>query len=423
MLHQSYDAMNAFACGERNQLEVCAHDWLAEDEEIADDDIRLATHISSTRRGNLTVILDAADERVAVRSGRGGFMGDTSDTQNYQNAVRAWVSFERRQGAESMAITFGRFAAIDASMGTLMADIFKTEIIPKDMVSAMDIVVVSTRNDLHLDQSLAAREHAHNRSKQDAAPALRSRQLTRQVIAGLRNSGCQAGYEPNNANELEARIQALNRGWLMAKALWHSNAPERVKRLMFISLVSGAGLSGTIAIAWAESEHRTICSSLVKNLRSMMAIVQGLKTRQSAFRDLVNHSHFLSVFLGEMKREFEAKLACPIAFAPSGELNDNPGTHPWPAQLERDTQIVLGPLEAEDFAEAWSGDIHELLWGTDVNCYFSAFDTRPVRTAFAAAARKPPASLAGPAPAELDGAESRENSSPSCTRTVAMWNG
>eukprot|EP00959_Pyramimonas_sp_CCMP1952_P376867 7893456-Pyramimonas_sp.AAC.1 len=68
-------------------------------------------------------------------------------------------------------------------------------LVPKDMVNAGDIVAMSKRNDMYLDQSLAARQYAQNRSKQDVVPALRSRQLTRQVILGLRQSGCQAGYE------------------------------------------------------------------------------------------------------------------------------------------------------------------------------------------------------------------------------------
>ena len=153
-------------------------------------------------------------------------MGDTSEPeifmQNYHHAVRAWATFERRQSSNSTTITFGQFATIDASMGTFMDDIFKTLLIPKEVISATDIVAVSKRNDMYLDQALAAREYAQNRSKQDVVPALRSRQLTRQVIMGLRQSGCQAGFElkhlgawfnsvNSNASELAARLAARRR--------------------------------------------------------------------------------------------------------------------------------------------------------------------------------------------------------------------
>ena len=106
-----------------------------------------------------------------------------------------------------------------------------------------------------LGRSPAAREYGQNRKKQDVVPALRSRQLTMQAIAALMLSGCQAGYElkrlggrfnsvSSNANELEARVQVLNRGWVMVEGFWCSQAPRRIERLMFISLVSGAGRQG-----------------------------------------------------------------------------------------------------------------------------------------------------------------------------------
>eukprot|EP00959_Pyramimonas_sp_CCMP1952_P156872 3280621-Pyramimonas_sp.AAC.1 len=66
MLHKSYDATNAFASGQKHQLEQCVHDRLAEEEEeLADEDIRYATTVTRTRRRNLTVIIDAADVRCA----------------------------------------------------------------------------------------------------------------------------------------------------------------------------------------------------------------------------------------------------------------------------------------------------------------------------------------------------------------------
>ena len=70
-----------------------------------------------------------------------------------------------------------------------------------------------------------------------------------------------------------------------------------------------------------------------------------------------------------MKWESEAEYSSPPSLTPAGEINDNPGVHPWLLQFKRDMQIVLDHPEAEDFACAWSGDIHELLWDTDVNCF------------------------------------------------------
>jgi len=473
MLHKSYDATNAFACGSKDQLEQCVYDRLvegtADDEEDDGNDIQFAAHITRSRRAALTVIIDAADERLAVKSGSGGFMGDTSEPeifmQNYHHSVTAWATFEKRQNNGSTVINFGRFGPVDASMGAFMDDIFKMLLIPKDLIDAKEIVKLSKKNDYFLDQSLAAREYGQNRSKQDVVPALRARQLNKQVIVELKNSGCQAGYQlkhlggwfnavGSNANELKARIQALNRGWLMVKGFWYTQAPMRVKRLMFISLVSGAGLSGTIAMVWTVQEHRTICSSLVKKLRSLMggaatfteeqvrsltsrevyrywklvpfaleATVQRIKAWQSVIRNPANHAHFLSVFFGVMKWENEAEHATPCSITPAGDINDNPGVHPWLAQFKRDVKIVMDHPEAEDFACAWSGDIHELLWDTDVNCYFLAFDPRSLRTAFTASVWRPPASLADAVPAERDDENTWENPLPSFACTIVGGDG
>ncbi|CAK0856817.1 unnamed protein product [Prorocentrum cordatum] len=107
MLHKSYDATNAFACGSKDQLEERAHARLAGEEENTDADICYATAVTSTRRSRLTVIIDAADDRCAVRSGSGGFMGDASQpefvTENYHHAVRAWSALQRMKDAAKQA--------------------------------------------------------------------------------------------------------------------------------------------------------------------------------------------------------------------------------------------------------------------------------------------------------------------------------
>ncbi|CAK0846868.1 unnamed protein product [Prorocentrum cordatum] len=433
----------------QDQLEERALARLAGEEENADADVRYAAAMTGTKRSRLTVIIDAVDDRCAVRSGSGGFVGDASEPEismgNYHHAVRAWSTFERLQTAGAMAINFSKFPAIDASMGAFMDDIFKTALVDRETINAEDIAAASKRNDMLLDQALAARMCAQNRSKQDVVPALRSRQLTRQVVLGLRRSGCRAGYElkhlrawfnavGSNASELKARLQALNRGWTMVRGFWGSHAPKRVKRLMFISLVSGAGLSGTASMAWAESENRAICSALAKKLRYLMsgaaafkggqvrsltsrevyrywqlaplaleATVQRLQAWQSVFRNPANHAHFLSVFFGAVKWELEAEFSCPPSLTPAGDVNDRPGLHPWLLQFKKDMQIVLGHPEAEDFARAWSGEIDELMLDPVVNSYFLAFDPRSLRTAFHATQWRPPASLADSVPAELDG--------------------
>ena len=468
MLHKSYDATNAFACGSKTELEDGIRERLETDPEMEERDIAFANHITRTRRDRLTVVLDAADERLAVRSGSGGFMGDTSEPEifmhNYHHAVRAWANFERRQSNNDTTITFGRFGTVDASMGTFMDDIFKTLLIPNTMRTPAAVVRASLANDLYLDQALAARGYAQNRKKQDVVPALRSRQLTRQTTESLLASGCHAGYQlkhlgawfnavNSNASELKARIQAINRGWMMVKGFWYSRSPRRTKRLMFISLVSGAALSGTAAFCWTEGECRTLCSSLARKLRSLMggtatvtdhartmttrdvyrywqlvpfaleATIQRLRMWQSVLRNPANHEHFLSVFFGTMKWELDAEYACPPALTPSGEINDHPGIHPWAVQLKRDLQIVVDHPEAESFATYWCGDIHELIWDREVTELFLAFDPRALRTAFMSTAWRPPTALADSVPAEADDENTWENPAPAFCCNIVMGDG
>ena len=79
MMHKSYDATNAFACGPNMDLEACVRALLEEDEEIEDSDLAHATMVTRTRRERLTVILDTADDRVAIRSGSANLLEQALD--------------------------------------------------------------------------------------------------------------------------------------------------------------------------------------------------------------------------------------------------------------------------------------------------------------------------------------------------------
>ncbi|CAK0882744.1 unnamed protein product [Prorocentrum cordatum] len=425
MLHKSFDATNAFGCGDKDQIEHGARLRLeTAAEEVEEDDVDYVATISRPRRQSLTVVISGSDHEVAIASGSGGFMGNTSEPElfmsNYHIAVQEWALVDQAATGEAMMINFDdRLPTIDASLGRFMDDIFKTQLVPPTARTAQEVVRCSQRNDAGLDAALAARQYGQNRAKQDVVVSLGSRQLVRQTIQALARSGCRSGYEfkhlggwfnavNSNATELAMRLAAINKGWMMVQGFWYSSAPKRVKRLMFISLVSGAALSGTTAYCWTDSEARQICSSLPRKLRSMMggtshmhndhvkvmttrevyrfwslvpfsleALVQRLRMWQAIARSPRQHSHVLGVFFGEMKWELTSEYRCPPTLVEYGQFNSDAVIHPWARQLRRDLEALCDHPEAEYFSLVWeSRSMRDLLWDEEVNGLFVSLDVR-----------------------------------------------
>ncbi|CAK0853967.1 unnamed protein product [Prorocentrum cordatum] len=407
MLHKSYDATNAFGRGRKEDLERSVRARLEEDEEIKDQDLNYVTAISRQRRTALAVVIPAADGEVALRM---------------QNLPE-----------------------VDASLGCFMDDTFKTQLLSAPQ-SASEVIRLSLRSDSQgLDQALLERAYGQNRAKQDVVPAFPSRQLVRRTIAELNRSGCRSIYElkhlgawfnavNSNSNELKARLAAITKGWMMVQGFWYSSSPLRIKRLMFISLVSGAALSGTVAFCWTAAETKQLCGALACKLRSMMggtakagpshittlttrevyrhwnivpfaleATVQRLKAWQAIARAPRNHAHLLAIFYGEMQREATSAYRCPPTLLEDGRFNDTTLIHPWARQLRQDLEVMCSTPEAESFAEVWGfGSMLDRLWDEEVNYLFISFDPRCLRSAFAAAQWAPPPCLADTVPAAQD---------------------
>ena len=65
--------------------------------------------------------------------------------------------------------------------------------------------------------------------------------------------------------------QAANRGWLSFKYLWPSGAPFKVKRLVFISVVQGALLSGLTPYLLTEAQEAQLDVALLGKIRCIAA--------------------------------------------------------------------------------------------------------------------------------------------------------
>ena len=84
-------------------------------------------------------------------------------------------------------------------------------------------------------------------------------------------------YHPQNFNtkERELRIRAMRSGWTQMGKFWASQAPDKVKRIVFICHVMNAGYSGMEAMIPARVDHDTIDRTALALLRSLM---QGAAT-------------------------------------------------------------------------------------------------------------------------------------------------
>ena len=150
----------------------------------------------------------------------------------------------------------------------------------------------------------------------------------------------------------------------MVQGFWYSSSPTRVKRLMFIPLVSGAALWGTVAFCWTDSEVKHLCGSLARKLRSMLggtatasrghvktlttrevyrrwdivpfaieATVQRLRAWQAIAHAPYNHDHLVSTFFGDMQWEAKGEYRCPPTLPDYGILNLDSVMHPRARQL------------------------------------------------------------------------------------------
>ncbi|CAK0805592.1 unnamed protein product, partial [Prorocentrum cordatum] len=178
LLRRSDGATNAFAYRLKTELEGDIRERQVTDPEPEARGIAFATRVTSIRRAAPTAARDAADERLAVRSGSEGPMGGASEPvlfmRNYRRAAWARADFERCQRSSDATIMVGRFTAVDARMGTFVNDIAKALLIPNTACTPAAWPPLAT--DPYLDLARAARGHAQNQM-QDVAPALRSRQL------------------------------------------------------------------------------------------------------------------------------------------------------------------------------------------------------------------------------------------------------
>ena len=146
----------------------------------------------------LTVVINAADKDVAIKSSRGGFMGDTSEPElfmgNYHVAITKWMD-RTVDNDMSMQIKLDDFDEVEAGMGTFMDDTFRQIPIKQEDSTVAGTLRVSRCDDKKLDEELGNWSYGQNRSKQDVVAALPTRALTRGILRALNVNGINGSYE------------------------------------------------------------------------------------------------------------------------------------------------------------------------------------------------------------------------------------
>ena len=81
-----------------------------------------------------------------------------------------------------------------------------------------------------------------------------------------------ANYVPDGSLKIdrEARVTAANVGWCEHQGFWHSGAPYRCKRLVFIAVIRSAVFSGTEAWVATPTDGKALDHAQLPKLRSMM---------------------------------------------------------------------------------------------------------------------------------------------------------
>ena len=446
-VYKSYDAANAFACGDRQQIdEITMERLLRQDNRPRWQEIDDA-NLLRARRSRFEVAIACPEGWLTMRPATGGFMGDCCEgeifTEKYGQAVAQWTRRLYNQGPVRAMVAHafnGQLGPANGFSGSYLDDIIVTlPLLQEDTLAAM--VRKDAEVDAELNKALADRSYAQNTGKQCIVPAFRSRILTKSFARQARARGLAVGPSlkhlgahfvggmASEQRELQERLRAGTAGWQHLREFWSSPAPRRIKRSMFIALVAAAFLSAAEVLAFTNAQIQQLCTAQVRKLRALLLgqaaqkkddkwraatnvqvyrfwrllpaglalTVRRLTWFQAILKNMPNNTHLLTCIFGTLRCETawreKTGQAAPPPLDQEGKAHS--GANPWVRRLAEDLETLMLLEVAADFARLWTNRSFEaLLFNDELREAFLAIDVLAIRSAFLAYEWLPPGAAA-----------------------------
>ena len=135
-------------------------------------------------------------------------------------------------------------------------------------------------NNALLNENIERRGYRYNQRKQELVPSLRRRASQRAIFtssrfadrckAHARHLGGLLSWNGKNGHEVNKRTRALCAGWARLQGSWTEQMPWKLVRMLFLSLVQSAALTGLESYVITRTEARRIDVELTKRLRVLM---------------------------------------------------------------------------------------------------------------------------------------------------------
>jgi len=408
-----HDMTNAFPCSRYDDLDDCTK------EHVRPEDYELFLH----RRHSAAVTIETADSVLTVKPESGGMMGEPNAPEDFIAAfhprVQDWqVGLVRRDLSASekfFAVCPFTGERLDTSITTFADDVAKKHYV----TGGANAVQTLREANAIFDRQLERGGYGQNRGKQEVVPSfsganshrnirefLASGEVEGKVLLRARYLGPRFSGTSSNVAERKTRVRAARSGWMSMGSFWHSGAPKRTLRLLFISKVQSQMCSAGEAMVFRDVDYKIMNTVLLKLLRSMMKgracregaehreamsgrevytfwklvpveielRVKRLRWLQTVLADQRHHMQLIAAIFG--KYEFEDFTTV----GRDGRLDER--ANPWAKLWMSDVMSLQGLDEGDSLLEAMGGDIRRLFQDDDCRDMFMNIDMRQIRARY-----------------------------------------
>ena len=423
------------------------------DERLKDQDPFL-TELFHQRRDNSTSSLTTFDGELEIQLGDGGLMGDGNAVEeflvSYQTCVAEWGRKRYREESRDLVATTSLIEArnggsplpVDLSIEVFVDDLLKLSMVEDGRAATAKKKLEDSNS--ALDEAIAPGGFAQNVGKQESLIHLPKKRESKQAykpnflqgraLRVMLYLGVRLTASGNLAPELQARLEAMKKGWCQLGAFWHSPAAFALKRLAFIVKIQNAGLSGLEAAVLSAADQQKLDAAMVCKLRSLLRgkacnwatedhptawsakrvwqhwrlapsglelKIRRIKWAQEMVRDPVRHAHTLSAIFGVVRFDQDRGEEIDQFGKPQ------PGANAWAHQFYNDICDVAADPEMEAFDEEWEGSLFRLFSDQDSGKLFLDFDPGMLRRRFLTKSFAPPGWINVALPSSLPPSEGK----------------
>ena len=212
-----------------------------------------------------------------------GLLMETSEAPRivswfFDRTFKRWKLIHQTQPLMMLAARFAgmRGTKVDGSWSGFADDLFIKDELPDPTAdSAKDVIL---NNAASLNKTLAEDWYKQIRRKFKILPSIRrygeQRRLTSVVPFGkflgrARHLGGRYAFNGSKKAEIECRLQAMAANWSALRSIWFARSPRGHKRLIFLSRIVSASITGLDAYAAWPGDLSRIDKKICRYLRAL----------------------------------------------------------------------------------------------------------------------------------------------------------